>query len=191
MNKSTRFLVMVSVMAALCFVGTYFLRIEIPTPLGRSMIHLGDVFCLLAAMLFGPMIGGLSGAVGMTIFDMLGGYMTTSPFTFVFKFVEGFTCGAIVWAGNSRSSGSYKAPGTVRSAIGCAAATAAYIVLYLARTFIEKRFVLKAELGTVLTDVVTKLGISSFKGLITIVIAVLLAPIFRSALKRAGISEVR
>ena len=191
MNRSTRFLVLVSVMAALCFVGTYFLRIEIPTPLGKTILHLGDVFCLLAALLFGPMIGGLSGAVGMTIFDMLGGYMTTSPFTFVFKFVEGFLCGAIVWVGADRRSGSSKAPGSVRSTIGCTVATVAYIVLYLAKNYIEKRYVLKAELGTVLTDVVTKLGISSFKGLITITIAVALAPAFRAALKRAGIAEVR
>ena len=57
--------------AALCYVATYFLRIEIPTPLGRMMIHGGNIVCLLSALLMGPLRGAAADAIGMGLFDLL------------------------------------------------------------------------------------------------------------------------
>jgi len=52
-------IVVIGLMAAVCFVTTYFLRIEIPTPAGPTNIKIGNVFCLLAGLLFGGWRGGL------------------------------------------------------------------------------------------------------------------------------------
>ncbi|NMA06377.1 MAG: ECF transporter S component, partial [Ruminococcaceae bacterium] len=57
-------------MAALTFVFTMFFRIDIPTPLGKTMLHLGNVMCLLSGLLFGPVRGGLAGGIGSMMYDL-------------------------------------------------------------------------------------------------------------------------
>lgn len=67
MNQSTsikqfftvRRLVLVGLMAALVFVFT-FIGFDIPSPLGKAKLHLGNVMCLLSGLLFGPLTGGLA-----------------------------------------------------------------------------------------------------------------------------------
>jgi len=80
--------------SALCFVGTF---IHIPINFGSSttMIHLGNIFLLVAAICLGGIKGGLSAAVGMTIFDLTNGYVTYAPSTFILKFVMALVCGGV------------------------------------------------------------------------------------------------
>lgn len=47
------------------------------------------------AFTFGPVIGGISGAVGSSLSDALGGFGTFAPFTFIIKGLEGFLAGLI------------------------------------------------------------------------------------------------
>ena len=58
-NKIYR-LVLIALMSACCYVAFRFLKIRAP-----FTIHLGNVFCLLAALLLGGFEGGLCGAIGM------------------------------------------------------------------------------------------------------------------------------
>jgi len=180
---------MTRLMAALCFVGTTFLMFQIPSPLGNTRFHLGDVFCLLSGLMFGPLAGGMAGSVGMSLSDLVTGYAIYAPSTFVLRLVQGFLCGRIAWHGDK--SGDGKAPGTARTAVACAVATTVYIILFLAYHFFEKRYMWKAELGTVLIDMAIRLGASSFKGVINVVIATAFAPVFRATLKRAGLGAAR
>ena len=61
-----------ALLAALCFVSFTFLQIKIPMPGGdATSLHIGNAFCVLAALLLGGGYGGLAGAVGMTIADLL------------------------------------------------------------------------------------------------------------------------
>ena len=57
-----------------------------------------------------------------------------------------------------------------------------YIVLYLLKTFIEERFIMQYELGTVMVDVTTKLATSSANAVLAIVASVILFPILQKAL---------
>lgn len=41
----------IGLMAAMVFVATNF-RIEIPTPLGKTMLHFGNVMCILSGLVF-------------------------------------------------------------------------------------------------------------------------------------------
>ena len=84
-------------MAALCYVAFTFLKIPIPT-FGGDMValHIGNAFCVLAALLLGGFYGGLAGALGMTIADLLDPtYITSAPKTFFLKLCIGLIAGFI------------------------------------------------------------------------------------------------
>ena len=63
MQKEKRFgtydIVIIGLMAALCFAAIY-IKVDVPTPMGKTMVHLGNVFCLLSGMLLGGVRGGLN-----------------------------------------------------------------------------------------------------------------------------------
>ena len=83
--------------AALCFVSFTFLQIKIPIPGGdATSLHIGNAFCVLAALLLGGWYGGLAGAIGMTIADLLDPvYIFVAPKTFVLKLCIGLITGLV------------------------------------------------------------------------------------------------
>ena len=71
-NSTITKLAETALMAALCYVSFTFLQIKIPVPGGdATSIHIGNAFCVLAALLIGGVYGGLSGAIGMGIADLM------------------------------------------------------------------------------------------------------------------------
>ena len=91
----TRKIVIAALMAALCYIGFSYFRIDIPVGTEKTAFHLGNVFCVLAALLIGGFWGGMSGAVGMTIADLTSGYVTSAPKTFVLKLCIGLVSGFV------------------------------------------------------------------------------------------------
>ena len=98
-KKNTNILkiIQTGVLAALCFVSFTFLSIKIPVGGGDAVsIHVGNAFCVLAALLLGGWYGGLSGAIGMTISDLLDPvYAIGAPKTFLLKLCIGLITGLI------------------------------------------------------------------------------------------------
>ena len=94
-NKTVLKLAQTALMAALCFVCFTFLQIKIPMPGGdATSLHIGNAVCVLAALLLGGWYGGIAGAVGMTIADLLDPiYITVAPKTFVLKLCIGLIVG--------------------------------------------------------------------------------------------------
>ena len=45
-----------ALLAALCFVGAGYLKIDIPVGTEKTMFHLGNVFCVLAALIVHPFV---------------------------------------------------------------------------------------------------------------------------------------
>ncbi len=85
-----------ALMAALCYVAFTFLQIKIPTPVGYTSFHLGNTFCVLAALLLGGLPGGVAGAIGMGIGDILDPvYITVAPKTIILKLGIGLVTGLI------------------------------------------------------------------------------------------------
>lgn len=82
-------------MAALCYIGFAFLKIDIPVGPEKTAFHFGNVFCVLGALLLGGFWGGLAGAVGMTIGDLTTAYVTSAPKTFVLKLCIGLIVGFV------------------------------------------------------------------------------------------------
>ncbi|MDO4788735.1 MAG: ECF transporter S component [Johnsonella sp.] len=95
-NKQIYKLSITALMAALCYAAFTFLKIPIPTPAGYTALHLGNAFCVLAALLMGGVYGGLAGSLGMTIADLMDPvYISSAPKTFVLKLCIGLITGYI------------------------------------------------------------------------------------------------
>lgn len=96
-NETLIKLVQTGFMAALCFVAFTFLKIKIPMPGGdATALHIGNAFCVLGALIMGGLYGGLAGAVGMTIADLLDpAYIISAPKTFVLKLCIGLIVGFV------------------------------------------------------------------------------------------------
>lgn len=94
-NRSVRQLAMAGLLAALCYIGFAFLKIDIPVGPEKTAFHFGNVFCVLAALLLGGYWGGLAGAVGMTIGDLTTAYVTSAPKTFLLKLCIGLIVGLV------------------------------------------------------------------------------------------------
>lgn len=79
-------------MAALCYVGyAVFPAINA----SGTKVHLGNAFVVLGALLIGGLYGGLAGAIGLSLADILSGYAASSPRTFITKLVIGLVVGFI------------------------------------------------------------------------------------------------
>lgn len=88
-------LAIAGLMAALCYIGFAFFKIDITVGTERTSFHFGNVFCVLAALLIGGYWGGLAGAVGMTIGDLTTAYVTSAPKTFLLKLCIGLITGLV------------------------------------------------------------------------------------------------
>ena len=98
-RRNTRLmkLAQTALIAALCYVAFTFLQIKIPTPGGdATSLHIGNAVCVLGALLLGGWYGGLAGAIGMTIADIMDPvYITVAPKTFVLKLCIGLIVGLV------------------------------------------------------------------------------------------------
>lgn len=89
---TARELAVIGLMAALSFIAYEFLRI--PNVFGtKSSFHLGNTFTALTAMLLDGVSGGLSGAIGIAMADVVAGDPGYAITTFVLKFIIGIVCG--------------------------------------------------------------------------------------------------
>ena len=96
-NETVTKLAQTALMAALCFVTFTFLQIKIPLPGGgATSFHVGNAFCVLAALILGGWYRGLAGAIGMGIADVLDPvYITGAPKTFILKLCIGLVVGFV------------------------------------------------------------------------------------------------
>lgn len=96
-NETIMKLAQTAILAALCYVAFTFLQIKIPVPGGdATSLHIGNAFCVLGALLLGGWYGGIAGAVGMTIADLMDPvYITVAPKTFVLKLCIGLITGLV------------------------------------------------------------------------------------------------
>ncbi|MGL6199128.1 MAG: ECF transporter S component [Lachnospiraceae bacterium] len=98
-NKNTTImkLTQTAIVAALCYVAFTFLQIKIPMPGGdATSLHIGNAFCVLGALLLGGWYGGIAGAIGMSIADIMDPvYITVAPKTFILKLCIGLITGLV------------------------------------------------------------------------------------------------
>jgi len=177
---SIRQTVLIGIMAALVYVTSAYLQIAIPTAIGTTRLHMGNVMCLLSGLLLGPVQGGLAAGIGSMFFDLTNpAYIASAPFTFAFKFAMAWICGMI--AGRSLPQKNW------RCILGAVVGAISYVILYLGKSFIEDSFVLGLPMDAVILTVAQKGLVSTINGIIAAVVSVPLYLTLRPLLKRANL----
>ncbi len=97
-NATAYKIALTGLIAALSYVVFTFLQIKIMIPgtPDATSIHLGNAVCVLGALLLGGPLGGIGGAIGMTIGDLLDPiYILSAPKTFILKLCIGLVTGIV------------------------------------------------------------------------------------------------
>lgn len=179
----THTMTLAAMFAALCYVGFAFFQIKIPVGDSSTSFHLGNVFCVLAALCIGGLWGGLAGSVGMTIGDLLDPvYITSAPKTFVLKLGIGLITGLVAHKIFQLSrEKERKVPLAVATVISAAAGMAFNIVADPLVGYFYKMYVLgmPQDAATILAKM------SAVTTSVNAVIAVIAATIFYLALRPA------
>jgi len=94
---NTRNIALVGILAAIIFVLTKFISIPIPSPLGKTALSVGNAMCILSALLFGPVTGGLAAGIGNALVDLSDpAWAPEFWITFINKFLMAFVAGLIM-----------------------------------------------------------------------------------------------
>ena len=187
-SAMTRKMVLAALMAALCYIGFSYFRIDIPVGSEKTAFHLGNVFCVLAALLVGGFWGGMSGAVGMTIADLTTGYVTSAPKTFLLKLCIGLVAGFVAHKifHISRDT-ERKVSMPIAATLSCLAGMAFNVVADPVVGYFYKTYVLGVPQDA--AAIWAKMG--AVTTLVNAIVAVIAASIFylalRPALKRANL----
>ena len=96
-NAKTKKIVYTAMFAVITYVAFTYGKITIPVTAGTSTaIHIANAVVVLSSWFLGPVYGGLSGAIGLSIADVLDPrYITSAPKTFLLKFLIGFIAGTV------------------------------------------------------------------------------------------------
>lgn len=171
---------LIGILAAAIFVLTKFVSIPIPSPLGKTALSVGNAMCILSALLFGPVTGGLAAGVGNALVDLSDpAWAPEFWITFINKFAMAMVAGLlmhVVRFGRER----------IRIWLAGAAGAMTYVVLYVAKNIISGHFVKGLTWDVALTYTLgMKLPISLANGIIATICAALLYLAMRPALRRA------
>jgi uncharacterized membrane protein len=81
---NTKRIALIALFSSVIMVSTFFINIPL-TITGGGLFHLGNIFIFLIALTLGDKYS-LSGAIGLTLFDLLSGYAIWAPVTFIARF---------------------------------------------------------------------------------------------------------
>ena len=187
-KTDVRTLSMAALFAALCYIGFTYCKIDIPVGMEKTAFHLGNVFCVLAALFLGGLWGGMAGAVGMTIADLTTAYVTSAPKTFLLKLCIGLITGFVAHKifKLSQDKEDRKIPLTAAAAISCAAGMSFNIVADPLVGYFYKMYILGvpqeaasiwAKIGAVTTSV---------NAVVAVVAATVLYMALRKAMRRSN-----
>lgn len=172
-NNKTKKITIVGLLTALVFVSNY-ISIPIPTGFGVTRVHIANGICILAAMLVGPLWGGLAAGLGSMFYDFTNpAYIAGSPITFIFKFTMAAVAGLIV-----HSKGA-KAKDSTKNIIGTVVGALTYVCLYLIKSYITQRYVAGIPHEAVMVTVKTKAAASLANAAIGVIIALVLNKILK------------
>ena len=168
----------IGVMTAVSFISNF-----ISIPIGTlTRIHMGNVFCSLSGILLGPFYGGLAGGLGAFFYDFTNPlYVAEAPITLFNKFFIGFLAGL-----TSHRGGHYGEKASLNF-VGALAGNLAYTALFYLKNFISEYFLLHLEMNTIMANLMVRLTTSALQIPLTLIVTMLLAPIFLKAIQKAGI----
>jgi len=188
-TTDVRTLSMAALFAALCYIGFTYCKIDIPVGMEKTAFHLGNVFCVLAALFLGGFWGGMSGAVGMTIADLTTAYVTSAPKTFLLKLCIGLITGFVAHKvfKLSQDKEDRKIPLTAATAISCAAGMGFNIVADPLVGYFYKMYILGVPQEA--ANIWAKIGAvtTSVNAVVAVIAATVLYMALRKAMKRSNL----
>ena len=97
MNNKTRKIVFTAMFAVINYIAFTYGKINITLVAGTSTaIHIANAIVVLSSWFLGPVYGGLAGAIGLSLADVLDPrYITSAPKTFFLKFMIGLISGLL------------------------------------------------------------------------------------------------
>ncbi len=183
-RSKTHTIAVIGLMAAMVFVATN-LRIDIPTPLGKTMIHFGNIFCILAGLTLGGKKGALAAGIGSMFFDLVDpAFISSAPYTLVFKGMMAYVAGTLAFPNGDRENTT-----PTRLAVASIAGAVTYVILYLSKGVISDLFFYRHPIETVITVTAQKGIVSLTNGIIAVIVALVLYPTFIRAMKISGVYD--
>ncbi len=186
-NERVLKITLTAVMAALAYVVFTFLQVKVTLPGGdATSFHLGNAVCLLAALILGGVYGGLAGAIGMTIGDLLDPiYIIYAPKTFVLKLCIGLITGIIAHrAGKITQQGDRKHV-LKWSAIACACGMLFNFIADPLVGYFYKRAILGKTAAEV--TLVWNVATTGVNAVISVIVAVVVYMALRKGLKQSNL----
>lgn len=185
-NEKIYKLTLTALIAALSYVVFTFLQIKITMGDSATSFHLGNAVCVLGALLLGGVYGGIGGAVGMTIGDLLDPvYILSAPKTFILKFCIGLITGLIAHKiGHISESRDNKhvLKWTILASVGGMAFNVVFDPLF---TYFYKRVIM----GKAAADVTLAWNITttSVNAVLSVIVAVVVYTALRPVLIKSGL----
>ncbi len=175
MKKNTRTFAHIAIFAALNYAVFSYGKIDIPLAAGSSVaIHVANAVVVVSAPLLGPVEGGIAGAIGLSIADIMDPrYIASAPKTFLLKFCIGWISGTLAKKMNvSKEKDAKKA--ALNTAL-CAAAGLGFNVIFDPIIgYLFKRFILGVEADAAAIILAWSGGVTAFNAIICIFVAVIL-----------------
>ena len=167
MRQTLQKIIFIGLFSSLVFTTTS-IKVLIPLPGGHTMMHLGHVTCLISGLLLGPMLGGFAAAVGSALFDLFNPlFLTSAPFTFLFKFLLAFSSGLIY---------SSKAPAAnklvLRIVFASSVGSLLYLILHLAKLFIFNFYLLNVSFQITILIILKSLFLNLIKDILSVLLVV-------------------
>lgn len=191
MNKriTTKKLVLTALLAALTVAGSA-LRIKVPSIVGTSAFHLGNIMCALAGILLGPWWGGLACGLGSALYDILLDpmYISECWITLLTKGAYGIAAGLVAW-GIKNPWSAKVSMAYLKALLATLAGAVMYAVLYLSKTCFYSGMLMKGlTLEGALWGTVDKLPATLFNMAVALVGAPLLAVAISKALEKSHLN---
>ena len=199
---TTKKIVMTALLAALTVVGSM-LRIKVPSIVGTSAFHLGNIMCALSGLLLGPWFGGLAAGLGSAIYDMMDPvYISECWITFIMKGAYGLVVGLIAWSGKKpwnttvKIAGNGKNPWNTtvkmfypKALVAAIAGALTYALLYLSKTFFYGGLLVKGLTpDAAFVATLEKIAPTTFNAVVAVIAAPLLAVAISKGLEKAHLS---
>lgn len=173
---------LIGILAAMIFVLTKFVSIPIPSPLGKTALSVGNAMCILSALLFGPVTGGLAAGVGNALVDLLDPVWASEFWiTFINKFLMTFVAGLVM---HKVKLGGENVRIWFAGLLGALTYSLLYITKNIILGVIKQGFTLEVAVVETLT---LKLPVSLANGVIAVICAGLLYIILKQPLKKAHV----
>ena len=166
MRQSFKKITLIALFASFTFVATS-VKIDIPLAGGNTMVHLGNALCIVSGILLGPILGGLSAGIGSFLFDLFSPFFITSaPFSFVFKFILSSVSSLIY---NCKILKNSKI--LLKVLVASFVSSFLYIVLHLSKVFIYNFCFLKVPISVCMILIVKSLSVSIINLMVSMLVS--------------------